>query len=381
MSMSRLTRIVLLAIAVLALLAPVASARSGSLRTLRLRVPVPAVRDVSVAAFEMRIGGEGKHHRKQRLALDLINHRERGVFALARLRPEPRHPGRFLGVVEVFHRGGAATSALPSGLQELSRVPPLARAHAADAWDEFWVRAENEHMVKEVVKDNIVELAEDHELGADEFCDPHSVDTYLLGNELIEAAFEEAGLIRALLPTNMSTRELADAAVYELCAEHEEDLGSDEAVVIRERSSIERMLVYLGRAARGPMPPTTYHVGLVGAWAFEGADEVKLTGTLTWAGAAAAANPVTAIKIVLPPAGSTPRAVTNYICPVQLPDAAITITHTTDDTLMCSGGTLALNQQFSVNLQSVPSPSANMGGQLLAQQGGSYLAPFTFGGP
>jgi len=129
------------------------------------------------------------------------------------------------------------------------------------------------------------------------------------------------------------------------------------------------------------MPPATYHVGLVGAWAFEGADEVKLTGTLTWAGAAAAANPVTAIKIVLPPAGSTPRAVSNYICPVQLPDAAITITHTTDDTLMCSGGMLALNQQFSVNLQSVPPPSANMGGQLLAQQGVSYLAPFTFGGP
>jgi hypothetical protein len=52
------------------------------------------------------------------------------------------------------------------------------------------------------------------------------------------------------------------------------------------------------------------------------------------------ANPVDAIKVVLAPAGTTPGKV-----------------------------------------QSSPVPTAGMGGQLLVDQDGAYLAPFSLGGP
>jgi hypothetical protein len=384
--MPRLTRVLLSVSAVLLIVAPVAHARATRLQTLRFRVPVPVARDVSVLAFELRIGGEGKHHRKQRLTLHLVNHREPGVFALARLRPERGHPGRFLGVVEVFHRGSTTTAALPSGLGALSRASPFAPAHAAAGfYDEFSVRAENERLIKEVIKANIVDLAEEHELGPDEFCNPLSPDTYLLGGELVEAAYVQAGLVKAL-PTNTTVRQLLHDAEFELCEEVEEELGTDR-IAVQERSGIEVLRGYLGRTGGKPTPPTAYKVGFTGAWAFEGTVEVKLVGMLTgaWAGplsrAADSTNPVDAIKVVLPPAGSTPRQVTNYICPSQLPTAAITTTTNANDTLACSGGSLALNQQFSLNVQSAPPPSSGMGGQLLAHQDGAYLAPFSFGGP
>ena len=134
-------------------------------------------------------------------------------------------------------------------------------------------------------------------------------------------------------------------------------------------------------------PITMYHVGFTGQWAFVDPAEVTLSAMLTgaWAHGAAhtadSTNPVDAIKVVVPPAGSTPRAVTNYICPSQLPTPAITTTNHANDTLMCSGGSLPIDQQFMLNVQTSPPPGSGMGGQLLAHQDGAYLPPFSFGGP
>jgi hypothetical protein len=373
---SRLTRLLVSASVVALILAPAAHARAGSQRTLKIRVPVPAAGDLSVAAFEMSIGGEGKHHRKQAVDLLLRNHREAGVFALARLRPEPHHPGRFLGVLEVFHRGSAAKVA----------HAPIARADGGFAGDEFLIRARNEHIVKEVIKGNIIELAELHHLGADDFCDPLSEQHYLLGNAIIGAAYVLAGPLTGL-PAGTSPGALADDAVHELCDEvedyGEEDYETDDE---EEYPGIASLLGYLGHVSM-TRPPSGYRVGFNGQWAFVDPMEVRLVATFTGlyiAGGARMAdstNPLDAIKVVLPPAGSTPRAVTNYICPSQLPTAAITTTSNANDTLMCSGGSLPINQQFTLNVQSSPPPSSGMGGQLLAHQDGAYLAPFSFGGP
>lgn len=145
--------------------APAAQARAKSLTTLTIRAHVPATGDFSVVSFELSIGGEGKHHHKQRVHLELRNHHEPGVFAFETLRPEPRHAGRFLGVLEVFHRATATTAALSSGLAALSAASPLAPlgplAHAGGGFngDEFLVRAHNEHIIKEVIKNNIITLA------------------------------------------------------------------------------------------------------------------------------------------------------------------------------------------------------------------------------
>jgi hypothetical protein len=371
------------------LLLPVAHAGAAGMQTVKLRAPVPAAGDLTVLSFEMSIGGEGKAHRKQAVLLRLINHRQAGVFALARLRPVPGHPGRFLGVLEVFHRRGATAAALPSDLAALSRAAPFAGAHAAmGSVDEFWVRARNERLIKHVLKTNIVALSIQHKLGPYEFCSKHPEETYILGNAIIGAAYLLSGPLTGL-PTNTTPSQLADDAVYELCDEvedyEEEDYEEDDE---EESGGILILSRYVGFREPQRMPTTGYRVLFSGSWRFEGSNEVKMIGILSGASyphplahSADSTNPVDAIKVVLPPAGTTPRQVTNYICPTQLPTAAITTTSNANDTLTCSGGSLPIGQQFSLNVQTSPLPSSGMGGQLIVHQDGAYLAPFSITGP
>jgi hypothetical protein len=385
----RITRLLLCLGASLLILAPAAHARGAQAQTLRLRAPVPAAGDVTILSFELSIGGEGKHHHKQVLSLRLINHKQTGVFALARLRPVPHRPGRFLGLLEVFHRASAGKAALDSLAPAPGGVAYAPLAHSAMSMDEFFVRARNEHVITETLKVNIVALAQTGHLGRDDFCSPLSQDTYLRGNAIIGAALILAGPVTGL-PTNVSLRELGEDAIEELC-DGVEDYEEGDTILTddeEEFRGIEALRTYLGRRVMTVPPPTIYHLLFSGSWAFEGSNEVKLTGMLhgasfgySFAHQADSTNPVDAIKVVLPPAGSTPRKVTNYICPAQLPSAAITTTASASDTLMCSGGSLALGQQFSLNVQSSPAPSAGMGGQLVVHQDGAYLAPFSSSGP
>jgi hypothetical protein len=381
----RITRLLLFLGASLLLLAPAAHARSAQPQTLRLRAPVPAAGDVTILSFELSIGGEGKRHHRQVVSLRLINHKQTGVFALARLLPVAHHPGRFLGVLEVFHRASASKVNLASAsIASASSLSPVARS--AGAADEFVVRARNEHIIVKVLKANIVALAEAHHLSEDAFCSPLSLETYLRGNAVIGGAFILAGPLTGL-PTNLPIEQLGEDAIEELCDGVEDD-EEGEFVTDDETESpgLQALIHYL----RGQMttPPIVYHLLFSGSWTFERSNEVKLTGMLhgasfgySLARSADSTNPVDAIKVVLPPAGSTPRKVTNYICPAQLPTAAITTTTSASDTLMCSGGSLALGQQFSLNVQSSPAPSAAMGGQLVVHQDGAYLAPFSISGP
>ena len=230
--MLRLTRALLLIAAAALIAAPTAAdARAAPLQTLRLRVPIPAAGDLSILSFELSIGGEGRRHRRQLVSLKLVNHRETGVFAVERLRPVHGHLGRFLGVIEVFHRASAKAASLPAELDGFARASPFG-AHAAREFnDEFFVRAHNEHVIKEKLKDNIVMLAEAHKIGPDEFCDPHNLGTYLLGSELIGAAYDQAGPVTGL-PTNTDVSQLADDAVNELCDAVEDFHGGDELLLV-----------------------------------------------------------------------------------------------------------------------------------------------------
>jgi hypothetical protein len=228
-------------------------------------------------------------------------------------------------------------------------------------------------------------LATQHRLGPYEFCSAPSERTYILGNAIIGAAYLLAGPLTEL-PANTTPSQLADDAVYELCDEVEDDEEGDyEEDDEPEFGGIQVLSSYLGAGEAQRMP--TYRVLFSGAWHFEGPNEVKLTGVLSGiytrplAHSADSTNPVDAVKVVLPPAGTTPRKVTNYICPTQLPSAAITTTSSAQDTLTCSGGSLPLGQQFSLNVQSSPLPAGGMGGQLVVHQDGAYLAPFAITGP
>jgi hypothetical protein len=272
----------------------------------------------------------------------------------------------------------------------LSQAPPLARAHAATPFDEFVVRAINEHVIKQRIKDNIEEIAEKHELGFDEFCDPINREEYLLGNAVIGTAYIEAGSVLDL-PTNTSANQLASDAVEELC-DDVEDYETGEYLSGEEDEQypgIKILSAYLGVKPSAPSTPSSgYRLEFKGSWAFASGstNEVQLVGafTGTYLGTGpppSAWTPLSAIKVVLPAMGTTPRAVTNYICPSQLPTAAIITTTKANDTLVCSGGSLAINQTFSLNVQSSPVPSSGMGGILFAEQNGSWQTPFTLSGP
>ena len=81
--------------------------------------------------------------------------------------------------------------------------------------------------------------------------------------------------------------------------------------------------------------------------------------------------PIDGLKFVFPPSETTPRQVTNFICPTELPTAAITTTTTPDDTLSCSGGSMPVGTTTSFNAQTSPAPSPGMGGMAIASQGGA----------
>jgi hypothetical protein len=381
----RSTRLLLFVGAFLLILPALANASSAPVQTLKLRAPVPAAGDMSIVSFELSIGGEGKRHRRQVVSLRLINHKQTGVFALARLLPVVHHPGRFLGVLEVFHRASASKAKLAS-VASASPLSPIARS--AGAVDEFVVRARNEHIIVKVLKANIVALAEAHHLSEDDFCSPLSVETYLRGNAVIGGAFILAGPLTGL-PTNLPVEQLGEDAIEELCDGVEDDEEGEFLTDDEAESPVLQGLIHYLRGQMTTTPPTAlYHVLFSGAWSFEGPNEVKLTGMLSGASlgpwlahSADSTNPADAIKVVLPPSGATPRKVTNYICPAQLPSAAITTTNSASDTLMCSGGSLAIGQPFSLNVQSSPAPSIGMGGQLVVHQDGAYLAPFSLSGP
>jgi hypothetical protein len=86
-------------------------------------------------------------------------------------------------------------------------------------------------------------------------------------------------------------------------------------------------------------------------------------------------SPITAVRVVVA------RQITNYLCPTQLPSGAVTTTSAANDTLTCSGGTLAIDEAFRMNLRTNPNPSSGMGGQLYGQQDGVFKGPFAITGP
>ncbi len=109
-------------------------------------------------------------------------------------------------------------------------------------------------------------------------------------------------------------------------------------------------------------------------WQFFDATEVAGTGSFTQSPAGPALDEV---KVVVPGG----RTITNEICPTQLPNPTIATTTTAGDTLICSGGTLAVGNAFQLNVQTSPDPTAGMGGQLFGRQNGTFAGPFTITGP
>jgi hypothetical protein len=371
--MLRLARTLPAATVVMLLVAPAAQARTKSPTTLAIRAAVPAAGDFSMTAFELSIGGEGSHHRKQPVHLELRNQKQKGVFALARLTPVPHHPGHFLGVLDVFHRAGAKTAAVTSRLVEPAPGPSLQPlAHSSEGYgadDDFYVRAENEHIIKEEIKEDIIELIEADRLGSADFCDPLDFETWLRGNAAITEAYIRAGEAPELA-TNADLDQLADDAVHELCDDIEEEQEE------LEYQGILSMFKYLGNSKT---PPPLYQVGFIGQWSFEEDAELMLSGKFTspFMGAGDTRHAITALKIEVPEEGSTHRSITAYVCPMQLPTALLLATTYFNDTVQCSGPGLRLNESFNFNIRTEPIPSLGMDTTLFGDQGSKALPPFS----
>jgi hypothetical protein len=91
---------------------------------------------------------------------------------------------------------------------------------------------------------------------------------------------------------------------------------------------------------------------------------------------------ITGIRVVLPGG----RMVTNYVCPVLLPDAQIATTDATNAILVCSGGVLPVGTKaaptmFQFNVRMTPAPKPDMGAQLFVAYHGTQLGPFAITGP
>jgi hypothetical protein len=133
-------------------------------------------------------------------------------------------------------------------------------------------------------------------------------------------------------------------------------------------------------------------IDAMGNWSFFDPTEVKLDATFSlqngtggtprsFAIAADTGTPLDAVEVVVPSAGSTARQIVNSLCPTQLPTATVSTTVTPSDTLTCSGGSLAIGQQFTLNVQTSPAPASAMGGQLFGRQDGTFKGPFAIAGP
>ena len=124
-------------------------------------------------------------------------------------------------------------------------------------------------------------------------------------------------------------------------------------------------------------------LGAVFNWQNFGEGEVKGSGRFFVQGGRAADvnSALDAVKIVIPPSGGTPRQITNQLCPSQLPSAVVSTTSNSNDTLTCSGGSLPVGQDFTLNVRTSPAPSNGMGGQLFGRQDGAFRGPFSITGP
>jgi hypothetical protein len=90
---------------------------------------------------------------------------------------------------------------------------------------------------------------------------------------------------------------------------------------------------------------------------------------------AASTSPIDAVRLIVP------RQVTNFLCSQPLPNPEISTTNSPNDTLTCSGGSLPLGQQYSMNVQTNPPPSDGMGATVFARQDGKFVGPLALGGP
>ncbi len=114
--------------------------------------------------------------------------------------------------------------------------------------------------------------------------------------------------------------------------------------------------------------------------------EIRVVGTITSDPPGASFD---ALKVVIPPTQASPRGagaaiprtITNFICPAQLPTGRISGTLGLQDTLTCSGGTLAAGQEFVFQIRMTPVPATGMGAELFAVYAGTPLGPIDVTGP
>lgn len=186
-----------------------------------------------------------------------------------------------------------------------------------------------------------------------------------LAEELPDARGNERALIQEALGQIRTTRDLLGGAIEVMS-----DLLDEVDDIIEEEC--------------GPPPQVVFLLEAFVQFTFFGPGEVRASDAYFMRrqiSPAQTTSPITAIRVVLPPDGSTSRQVTNYLCPSQLPTAAVETTNAPNDTLVCGGGSLALEERFSVNIRMNPPPTAGMGGQLFGQQDGSFKGPFAVSGP
>jgi hypothetical protein len=154
------------------------------------------------------------------------------------------------------------------------------------------------------------------------------------------------------------------------------------AGLCRTPSAVAAVNAILGQAGGGLLGPNAGAtvLGASFAWSFFDPTEVHGSGAFT----GPTGTSLDAVELWVPPVNpTTPRRITNFICPSQLPNGQIVTTTTDGDTLLCSGGQLPVGQTFQANVQTMPAPETGMGGRLFGRAAGSssFAGPFAVSGP
>lgn len=187
----------------------------------------------------------------------------------------------------------------------------------------------------------------------------------------LEDSYEELAILRANLLDDAA--EMEDAIENALTVRQRRARRRDLALLRETVALVESVLELVDELATeveaileeecGEGPPP---LGLVFAWRFFDptevfTDDARFTGD---------GGSISGVRV------SVDRTIVNYLCPTQLPQGQLMNTW-----VECTGGTLAVGEQFRFHLRTSPNPSPGMGGQVWAIQGGTMKGPFNITGP
>ena len=135
----------------------------------------------------------------------------------------------------------------------------------------------------------------------------------------------------------------------------------------------------IGGGSPGPPPPGSPAL----SWSYLDAQKLELVGDVV-SDTAFDRLQIRLPNTIFPDPHGPPnesRKVVSFKAPPGLPSCSVTTTHSPDDTLACTGGTVAAGVHERLQVRTEPPPADGMGGQFIIARGTASRGPFQISGP